>query len=74
MHLAELAHGERCTIIEVQGDGSFRRRLMELGLIPGTQVQRSGRAPLGDPVAYRVRGAVLSLRGRDARNILVERL
>ncbi|MEM6929063.1 MAG: FeoA family protein [Myxococcota bacterium] len=39
---------------------------MELGLLPGTPVQRTGQAPLGDPITYLVRGAVLGLRRSEA--------
>ncbi|MFT7521729.1 MAG: Fe2+ transport system protein FeoA [Kiritimatiellia bacterium] len=73
MDLADLAPGQRAIIQHVGGEGAFRRRLLELGLLPGTEVEHAGTAPLGDPVAYRIRGAVLSLRRRDARLILVER-
>ncbi|MFK7927435.1 MAG: ferrous iron transport protein A [Myxococcota bacterium] len=72
MNLAQLPQGERCIITAVDGSGAFRRRLLELGMLPGVSVTRSGRAPLGDPIAYRVRGAVVSLRKRDARLISVE--
>jgi ferrous iron transport protein A len=72
MHLGELRESQRAVVISVNGEGSFRRRLMELGLTPGTEVVRTGTSPLGDPVSYRVRGAVLSLRRRDAAWVLVE--
>jgi Fe2+ transport system protein FeoA len=73
MDLSQLEHGEQATIVSVGGDGPFRRRLLELGFLPGTTVARAGRAPLGDPLAFRIRGAVLSLRRRDAARVLVER-
>lgn len=52
-------------------DASLRRRLMDLGLVPGTLVQCVQAGPFGDPVAYCVRGAVVALRGNDARRIQV---
>lgn len=73
MDLSELDHGESAVIVTVAGGGPFRRRLLELGFLPGTTVTRAGRAPLGDPLAFRIRGAVLSLRRSDAALIRVER-
>ena len=52
-------------------DTSLRRRLMDLGLVPGTLVQCVQASPFGDPVAYCVRGAVIALRGNDAQSIQV---
>ena len=47
------------------------RRLLDLGLVPGTRVACVARSPTGDPAAYRVRGAVIALRGGDAAGIQV---
>jgi len=48
------------------------RRLLDLGLIPGTAVYCQGAAPAGDPVAYQIRGAVIALRRKDATSVLLE--
>lgn len=69
MTLDELEPGHRAVIESVGGSGPFRRRLLELGLLPGTAVERTGQAPLGDPLTYLVRGAVLALRRADARAV-----
>ncbi|MEO0600087.1 MAG: FeoA family protein [Myxococcota bacterium] len=66
MTLDQLSVGELATVDAVRGHGPFRRRLMELGILPGTPVQRTGQAPLGDPITYLVRGAVLGLRRTEA--------
>jgi ferrous iron transport protein A len=66
MTLDELADGQAGSVRAVGGAGAFRRRLLELGLVPGTTVQRVGAAPLGDPVRYRVRETVVTLRHADA--------
>lgn len=71
MTLDELLSGQRAKILDVGGGGVFRRRLLELGLLPGTEIERTGQAPLGDPITYRVRGAVLCLRRVDARVVTV---
>ena len=73
MTLAELSIGQLVTITEVTGEGSFRRRLMELGLVPGTRVELISVAPLGDPLELLVRGASLSIRRSEARGVSVVR-
>ena len=72
--LSELSHNARAVITAVRGQGAFRRRLLELGLVPGTVVERAGQAPLGDPLSFRVRGSVISLRRADARSIEIDRV
>ena len=69
--LADLAIGSSGTVREVHGEPELRRRLLEMGLIPGTIVQLIRRAPLGDPLALRLRGYDLSLRTAEARLIQV---
>lgn len=73
MTLDELQPGQTATIEGITGEGSFRRRLLELGLLRGTPITRQGAAPLGDPLTYRVRGAVLALRRADAAHVKVTR-
>jgi len=53
--------------------GAERRRLQDLGLLPGTQVRAEFASPAGDPVAYRIRGALIALRQEQAELIQVER-
>ena len=66
MTLDQLRPGERAQVGVIHGTGTFRRRLLELGFVPGTTIERTGQAPFGDPLSYRLRGAVVCLRGRDA--------
>ena len=73
MPLYGLCPGETGTVRAVAADGSMRRRLQDIGLIPGTPVECVGRSPLGDPSAYRIRGAVIALRASDCGGILVGR-
>ncbi len=73
MTLAHAHVGERFTIERVGGERSFRRRLMELGLVPGTHVQLVGVAPLGDPLELLVRGCSLSIRKGEALWVSVAR-
>ena len=72
MNLAQTPIGRVVTVAHVAGEGSFRRRLMELGLVPGTRVEVIGIAPLGDPLELLVRGSSLSIRRADAEGVSVD--
>lgn len=69
MTLDALRVGQWGRIAEVQTEPAMRRRLMDLGLVPGTAVSCTAVSPAGDPAAYLVRGAVIALRRRDARGV-----
>ncbi|HEX3773813.1 MAG TPA: FeoA family protein [Polyangiaceae bacterium] len=71
MNLAQTRIGQVVTVEHVGGEGSFRRRLMELGLLPGTRVEVVGIAPLGDPMELLLRGGSLSIRRAEAEDISV---
>lgn len=58
-------------IARVDGEHAFRRRLLELGLLPGTRVEVLRVAPLGDPIELWCRGGNLSIRHREAQQIEV---
>ena len=53
--------------------GAERRRMMDLGIVPGTEVRAELEGPGGDPTGYRIRGAVIALRRQQAERIQVER-
>jgi ferrous iron transport protein A len=65
--LAEVPLGVPVTITRVGGERQFRRRLMELGLLPGTRIEVVRVAPLGDPIELFARGCFLSIRKSEAR-------
>jgi Fe2+ transport system protein FeoA len=69
MTLDELKPGETATVTRLMAGGMNRRRLMDLGILPGTQLAVELRSPLGDPVAYRVRDTLIALRNEQARQI-----
>jgi len=73
MTLAHARVGEILTVERVGGERAFRRRLMELGLVPGTKVEMVGVAPLGDPIELLVRGCSLSIRRGEALWVSVQR-
>jgi Fe2+ transport system protein FeoA len=72
--LHELPLAVPARVRSVDCDRLVRRRLLELGLLPGTEVTVVRRAPLGDPLELSVRGYRLSIRADEARAIGVERL
>lgn len=69
--LWDIRPGQSATVRALLSSGAMRRRLMDIGLVEGTKVQCVQSSPLGDPKAFLIRGAVIALRGVDARNILI---
>jgi len=69
--LDEMKAGERGVIEGIDCAPAVTRRLMELGLVPGTGIEVIRRAPMGDPLEVSVRGVRLSLRRSEARQIHV---
>lgn len=69
--LDSLVAGDRGCLVSVGGEPSFRRRLMELGLLPGTAVRMIRRADVGGVLEVEVRSCRLSLRHREARQLFV---
>lgn len=69
--LSDLAPGERAVILEIQGNDAIAARLMEMGLIDGEPIELIGRAPLGDPAEFALRGYRISLRNAEAKRVLV---
>lgn len=67
--LADLQPGDTAEVIALHSDGAERRRLMDLGIVPGTAITAELRSPLNDPVAYRVRGTLIALRRSQAVHI-----
>lgn len=55
-------------------EGELGRRIRDMGLVPGAEVEIIGRAPLHDPVALRLKGFTLSLRNSEADFVTVEPL
>jgi ferrous iron transport protein A len=71
--LAELAPGDAGVIVGLESNSPIGRRLGDLGFLPGTAVVALGRAPLGDPSVYEVRGSRFCLRRSEALRIAVRR-
>ncbi len=71
MLLSELKIKEKAVIQGFQGENALHERLMELGVVPGTQILLKRFAPLGCPMEIMVRGYSLSIRTEDAKQILI---
>jgi ferrous iron transport protein A len=69
--LNSLALGQRGRVSGLAAADKTRRRMLDLGLVPGTPVEALHESPSGDPKAYRVRGAVIALRAEEASLIHV---
>ena len=69
MTLDQIKPGSSGIIAAVGGEGALRRRLLDMGLTPGTVVQVRRAAPMGDPIELFLRGYVLTLRLADASKI-----
>lgn len=69
MRLSDLQTGEKGVIVKVSGQGSFRKRIIELGLIKGKTVTVVRNAPFKDPIVYDILGAEIALNRHDAEKI-----
>lgn len=73
IRLDELGQGESAIIVEIIGDDVVASRLMEMGLIEEEPISMVGRAPMGDPTEYAVRGYRISLRKNESTRVIVRR-
>ena len=69
--LYDIQIGEKAIVEELKTTGAMRRRLLDIGLSSGAVVECVGRSPMGDPSAYLIRGAVIAIRARDCRGVIV---
>ncbi|MFA4885553.1 MAG: FeoA family protein [Desulfotomaculaceae bacterium] len=67
--LSKLPVGSLCQIASLNIEGLTRRRMLDLGMVPGTFIECVRRSPSGDPAAYRVRGSLIALRNENADKV-----
>ncbi|WP_457640986.1 FeoA family protein [Persephonella sp.] len=72
MKLSDLPAGSLCRIKELQFDPTLKRKLLEMGLIPGQIVEVIQVSPFGGPVKIKIKGYCLAVRKSDAEKIIVE--
>ncbi|EHQ61079.1 ferrous iron transport protein A [Paenibacillus dendritiformis] len=70
--LAEADTGSRLRLSRIEVEGVLRRRLLDLGFVPGNTVEVLQRSPLGDPVAFRVNNTTIALRREESTRIYGE--
>jgi Fe2+ transport system protein FeoA len=70
--LSELKPKERGKIVRVAGGSGIHQRLLDMGLVSGSEVEVERVAPLGDPMQVRIKGYYLTLRKEEAASIQVE--
>lgn len=69
--LNQLPVGAKASVTSLLSDGNTRRRMLDLGVIGGTQIESLYQSPSGNPVAYLIRGAVIALRSDVSAKIMV---
>ncbi|MBE5778413.1 MAG: ferrous iron transport protein A [Clostridiales bacterium] len=70
--LAQLLPGEKAQVKHISLSGSIRRRLLDIGLTEGSQVECAGISPFGSPSAYLISEALIAIRKSDGDKIFVQ--
>ncbi len=73
IRLSDMVQGEKAVIKKLLSKEDIKRRLLDIGMIEGTKIECIGYSPAKDPGAYLVRGAVIAIRKKDGKDILIER-
>lgn len=69
--LGDLSAGERARVERIEGGGALRRRMMDMGIVPGVELEVVRRAPLGGPLQVRLKGYYLAMRREECARIIV---
>jgi len=72
--MGELPVGSQARVVEIAGSGRHQRRMLDMGFVPGAELSTVRKAPLGDPIEYRIKGTAVALRREDAATVLVEEM
>ncbi len=70
--LRQVKTGDTVRVVKLHGEGAVKRRIMDMGITKGVELEVRKVAPLGDPIEIHVRGYALSIRKADAEKIEVE--
>ena len=71
-HLNEFKINEQGIVKKIEAEGKIKRRLFDMGVTPGTEIELKKLAPLGDPIEVTIRGYELTLRKDEANKVLME--
>lgn len=69
--LSQIQRGQRALIKRLTCKGAIRQRMLDMGLVPGAEIEVIRVAPLGDPVEFSIKGYNLTLRRSEAEHVLV---
>ncbi|HBV88018.1 MAG TPA: iron transporter FeoA [Desulfosporosinus sp.] len=69
--LQDLKPGERARVERIEGGGALRRRMMDMGIVPGVELEVVRSAPLGGPLQLRLKGYYLAMRRGECAKIMV---
>jgi Fe2+ transport system protein FeoA len=72
MRLSEWIIGKKAKVIALMVNDSYRKRILDLGMLPGTEVEIVRKTPFGGPIIVRVRGYQVGIRMAEAKNIEIE--
>lgn len=72
--LKDLPIGKTATIVSIDGNQDLRQHLLDMGLIPGSEITMVKHAPMGDPIEVRIHSYELTLRNDDANKITIENI
>lgn len=73
MTLDQLKIQDKAIVRKVTSSGVYRRRLLDMGFVDGSEVYINNKAPLGDPIEVIIKDVKLAIRKKDAKNIIVEK-
>ena len=68
--LNNLSVGDKMIVVNIEKSSPVKRKLLDMGITPGVEVEVVGKAPLGDPIEVIVRGYKLTLRNNEAKVVL----
>lgn len=72
--LCDLNVNDCCVVLKLNSSGIIRRRLMDMGVLPGSNIRCVLSSPSGNPKAYFVKGSVIAIRNSDALDVEVDLL
>ncbi len=70
--LTDLKPNQKARVAKIKGEGFLRRRILDMGIVSGTEIEIERVAPLGDPIEIKIKGYHLSLRKSEAEKIVVQ--
>ena len=71
-NLSQLPLNKNGRIVKIECDEGIKRRLLDMGLVKGTEIMPILISPSGDPRAFLVRGTIIAIRKEDAKNIKIK--